>query len=170
MSAANEHRYILALGSNRPLSARLPPPALLRAAVAALADAGGRVLAVAPIHGSAPIGPSRRRYVNSALLLASPLPPDQLLDHVQAIERRFGRRRARRWGERTLDIDIILWSGGRWSSPALQIPHPAYRQRGFVLEPLAAIAPAWRDPITGLRPAHLRARLKKSRGRSKAGG
>ncbi|MDX3899535.1 MAG: 2-amino-4-hydroxy-6-hydroxymethyldihydropteridine diphosphokinase [Sphingobium sp.] len=169
MSAANEHRYILALGSNRPLSARLAPPALLRAAVAALAEAG-QVLAVAPIHDSAPIGPSRRRYVNSALLLASPLPPDRMLDQVQAIERRFGRRRARRWGERTLDIDIILWSGGRWSSPALRIPHPAYRQRPFVLEPLAAIVPAWRDPITGLRIAHLRARLKKSRDQSIAGG
>ncbi len=170
MSASKEHRYVLALGSNRSLSARLPPPALLRAAVAALTDAGGQVLAMAPIHGSAPLGPSRRRYVNSALLLASPLPPDRMLDHVQAIERHFGRRRARRWGERTLDIDIILWSGGRWSSPVLQIPQPAFRQRRFVLEPLAVIAPAWRDPITSLRPVHLLSRLKKSRGQSKAGG
>jgi 2-amino-4-hydroxy-6-hydroxymethyldihydropteridine diphosphokinase len=155
------HLYILALGSNRPLSVRLLPPAILRAAVATLTAAGHQVHAIAPLLDTPPLGPSRRRYANSALLVSSHLPPDALLHALQAIEARFGRRRAQRWGARTLDIDIILWSGGRWNRRNLIIPHPAFRERDFVLMPLLAIAPAWRDPVTGLRPAHLLARHKK---------
>lgn len=163
MSNSGEHLYILALGSNRPLSARLPPPAILHAAIAALEADGHHVRAVAPFVNTAPLGPSSRRYTNSALLIASSLKPDALLLALHAIEDRFGRRRARRWGARTLDIDIILWSGGRWHTRDLQIPHSAFRIRDFVLKPLMAVEPAWRDPVTGLRPAHLLAHHKKSR-------
>lgn len=163
MTSSGAHLYVLALGSNRPLSARLPPPAILHAAIAALEAEGHQVRAVAPFVNTAPLGPSRRRYTNSALLVASTLKPDALLHALHAIENRFGRRRARRWGTRTLDIDIILWSGGCWHTRDLQIPHPAFRIRDFVLKPLMAVKPAWRDPVTGLRPAHLLARHKKSR-------
>jgi 2-amino-4-hydroxy-6-hydroxymethyldihydropteridine diphosphokinase len=170
MSGTSEHLYIVALGSNRPLSARLSPPAILRAASAALERDGHRLLAVAPIRGTPPLGPSRRRYANGALLIASPLAPDALLRALQAIEHRFGRRRTRRWGARTLDMDIILWSGGGWRTRGLSIPHAAFRDRAFVLTPLLAIAPAWRDPVTGLRAPHLLARLQKSHGASRASG
>lgn len=157
------HLYVLALGSNRPLSKRLPPPAILHAAIAALEADGHHVRAVAPFVNTAPLGPSRRRYTNSALLISSSLKPDALLHALHAIENRFGRRRARRWGERTLDIDIILWSGGRWHRRDLMIPHPAFRIRDFVLKPLMAVDPVWRDSVTGLRAPHLLARHKKSR-------
>ncbi|MBA3837305.1 MAG: 2-amino-4-hydroxy-6-hydroxymethyldihydropteridine diphosphokinase, partial [Zymomonas sp.] len=75
--------------------------------------------------------------------------PDALLARLKAIERGLGRRRGQRWGARVIDIDIILWSGGAWASPDLTIPHPAFRLRGFVLRPLAQIAPRWRDPVSG---------------------
>ncbi|WP_376786411.1 2-amino-4-hydroxy-6-hydroxymethyldihydropteridine diphosphokinase, partial [Sphingobium yanoikuyae] len=68
-----------------------------------------------------------------ALLVASALPPPVLLAALQGIETGLGRRRFQRWGARRLDIDIILWSGGRWCSRDLIIPHPAFAQRDFVL-------------------------------------
>jgi 2-amino-4-hydroxy-6-hydroxymethyldihydropteridine diphosphokinase len=60
------------------------------------------------------------------------------------MEREFGRRRGRRWGTRVLDLDIIDWSGGRWRSRALNVPHPQAARRAFVIDPLASIAPGWR--------------------------
>jgi 2-amino-4-hydroxy-6-hydroxymethyldihydropteridine diphosphokinase len=137
---------------------------VLRAALAALADEGLTIEAVSPIVATLPLGPSRRRYANAAALVRTGLAPDRLLGRLKAIERRFGRRRGgRRWTARVLDLDIVLWSGGAWASPALTVPHPAYRDRAFVLRPLAAIAPRWRDPLTGLTPRHLSARLTRPR-------
>ena len=134
---------------------------MLRAAIAAL---GGKVQAVSPIIASAPLGPSRRRYANAAVIVHSKRDPDALLARLQTIEQLFGRRRGgQRWGTRVLDLDIILWSGGAWSSPGLTIPHIAFRSRAFALTPAAAIAPRWRDPLTGLSLRQLHARLTKSR-------
>jgi 2-amino-4-hydroxy-6-hydroxymethyldihydropteridine diphosphokinase len=112
-----------------------------------------------PIIPTPPLGPGGRRYANAAALIATNDDPAQLLVRLKAIERRFGRRSGRRWGARVLDLDIILWSGGTWSSPRLQVPHTAFRVRNFVLGPLVAIAPDWRDPATGLTIRHLAARL-----------
>jgi len=158
---STRHHYALALGSNRPLSARLTPKRLLEAATGQIARLG-QLLAVSPVMETPPMGPSRRVFANGALLMESDLPPDAMLAHLQRIERDLGRRRFRRWGARSVDIDIILWSGGRWDSRALHIPHPAFRQRDFVLTPLCAIAPGWRDPISGLSVRHLHARLRKA--------
>ncbi|MEJ7927637.1 2-amino-4-hydroxy-6-hydroxymethyldihydropteridine diphosphokinase [Sphingobium sp. AN641] len=153
--------YALALGSNRALSARLTPAAILKAAVAAIAAEIGPVRARSPIIMTAPVGPSRRRFANGALIVESGLAPPDLLRALQAIERRFGRKRALRWGARRLDIDIILWSGGAAKAKGLAIPHPAFAARDFVLTPLARIAPRWRDPTSGRTVAQLRARLRK---------
>lgn len=155
--------YVLALGSNRPLSAHLTPARLLDAAAAAIGAEAGTLVARAPTLSSAPLGPSHRRYANSALIVESALSPDALLRLLQTIETRFGRQRHRRWGERRLDIDIILWSGGRRSDRRLTIPHPAWRARDFVLAPVARLAPLWRDPVTGLTTRQLLARLRKGR-------
>ena len=114
-----------------------------------MADAGLGIEAVSPIVASAPLGPSRRRFANAAAAVATSLAPPALLALLQQIERDHGRRPGRRWGERALDCDIVLWSGGSWRSRLLTIPHPAMRERAFVLAPAAAIAPAWRDPATG---------------------
>lgn len=144
--------YAIALGSNRRGHAG-PPRAVLRAAVEALATLG-EVRAVSPIIDTPPLGPSQRRFANAAALVAIAAPPDRVLAALKAIEARFGRRRGRRWGARVLDLDLILWSGGAWASPGLVIPHPAWRTRDFVLAPLAAIAPDWRDPLSGRRVRH----------------
>src|SRR3546814_4583193 len=81
---------------------------------------------------------SRRRHTRCALvtgvqtcalpilaLVASSLDPPAMLDRLQAIEAAFGRRTGQRWSARTLDLDILLWSGGIWSDDRLVIPHPA---------------------------------------------
>ena len=155
------HHYALALGSNRAQSAARPPRRLLAEATLLIAQLG-EVRAVAPTITTPPIGPSLRRYANGALLVESPLAPEAMLAALQAIERRLGRRRHRRWGMRRMDIDIILWSGGRWNSKVLHIPHPAFRARAFVLTPLRAIAAAWRDPVSGLTVRQPDARLRKA--------
>lgn len=127
----------------------------------------GNVTARAPVIASAPLGPARRRFANAALLLESDLAPTALLAALKRMEREFGRRPGQRWGDRVLDGDIVLWSGGAWRSgmrgQGLAIPHPAYATRAFVLTPAAAIAPRWRDPRSGLTLAHHQARLTRPR-------
>lgn len=136
--------YAIAIGSNRP--GRHGGPVAEVQAVIAMLDG---VCAVAPIIASAPLGPSIRRYANTVLLLDSALSPPDLLAQLKSIERRFGRRRGRRWGSRVIDLDIILWSEGSWHSPGLCVPHVAFRERSFVLGPLRHLVPRWRDPVTG---------------------
>ncbi|MDB5678177.1 2-amino-4-hydroxy-6-hydroxymethyldihydropteridine diphosphokinase [Sphingomonas bacterium] len=146
--------FVIALGSNR--RGRHGGPAdEVRAALAAI----GGVVAVSAMIGTAPLGPSLRRFVNAAALIDSDEHPLALLDRLQAIEADFGRRRGRRWGDRVIDLDIILWSEGVWNDDRLTIPHAAFRARRFVLDPLVQIAPGWRDPLTGLIVRQIAARL-----------
>ena len=128
----------------------------------ALIGEQARVLRVSPVLSTPPLGPSARRFANSAILIESALSPPAMLGFLQGIENRLGRRRYRRWGARSVDIDIILWSGGHWRSRMLTIPHVAYRTRAFVLTPLLAVAPDWRDPIKAITVRHLHARLQKA--------
>lgn len=161
--ALGQHLYVVGIGSNRPLARTLGPHAIVKAAFAALDEAPLHILQRSPILATRPLGPSLRTYANAAALVATPLEPLALLALLQAIERRFHRRRYRRWGPRTLDLDLLLWSGGTVNHKTLTLPHPAFRIRAFVLEPLHAIAPRWRDPVTGLTIAQLRARLTRSK-------
>lgn len=158
--------YLIALGSNRRHALYGPPPGVVRAATEECA-ALGTVAARSPVMASAPMGAASRRFANAALVLDSELTPPALLAALKRMEREFGRRRGQRWGDRVLDLDIVLWSGGIWCSgkrpDRLTIPHPAFAARDFVLAPARAIAPDWRDPISGLRVAHLHARLTRSR-------
>lgn len=131
-------------------------------AIAALETDEINVFSVSPIIGTIAHGPARRRYANATAVISTSLSPDMLLEQLQQIETHFGRnRRGQRWVPRTLDLDIILWSGGMWVSdrPALAIPHVAFRQRNFVLTPAAAIAADWRDSLTNLTVHHLFRRL-----------
>ncbi len=146
--------YAIALGSNR-RSRHGSPEATLRAALAALAG----VRAVSAIRATPALGPAGRAFANAVAIVDSDLMPDALLAELKAIERAFGRRAGRRWGPRVLDLDIILWSEGAWGGPGPIVPHPEYRRRAFVLEPLAELAPNWRDPLTGATVRHLLARL-----------
>ena len=137
---------------------------MLAAALARLEDEGVEVAAAGPVLLTDPVGPSSRRYANSAAVIATALEPPDLLTLLKQIEREFGRRPGgRRWTSRVLDLDMILWSGGTFSGPGLTVPHPLFRTRDFVLVPAAAIAPRWRDPITGLTVRQLRFRLRHSR-------
>ena len=86
---------------------------------------------------------------NAAALGESAERPPALRARRKRIERAFGRRGGRRWDSRVIDLDIILWSGGAWASAGLVVPHRQFRRRAFVLQPLNAIVPGWRDPITG---------------------
>ena len=139
------------------------PRAVLANAFLALEEAG-EVLATSRIIDSAPVGPSQRRYANAAALVESELDPEPMLDTLQRIERDFGRTRSGQlWRSRTLDLDIVLWSDGVYTSDRLTIPHPLFARRTFVLGPAASIAALWRDPLTGLSLAHLNDRLTRKR-------
>jgi 2-amino-4-hydroxy-6-hydroxymethyldihydropteridine diphosphokinase len=149
--------YVIALGSNR--RGRLGSPTRTVAEAA-------RALAVerlSRIRATPALGPAGRGFANAAAILRSPLEPPELLARLKALERSFGRRPGRRWGPRVLDLDIILWTGGSWGENGLIVPHPDYRRRAFVLEPLAEIAPAWRDPLTGATARQLLHRLRRAR-------
>lgn len=154
--------YLVALGSNRRHHLYGAPQGVVRAAMEELA-AFGTVTARSPVLATPAMGAAQRRFANAALVLESELAPPALLAALKRTEREFGRRRGQRWGDRVLDCDIILWSGGRWASAGLTIPHSEYRRRAFVLSPARAIAPHWRDPASGLRIAQAHARLTRPR-------
>ena len=136
---------------------------MVKAAISAI-EGVARVEALSPIVSSAPLGPSRRRYANAAAIVSTELAPEDLLDALHRIEHAFGRRRSGQdWRARVLDLDIVLWSGGAWCSERLVIPHREFRRRAFVLAPARAIAPEWRDPVTGRTVRQLHHRLTRAR-------
>jgi 2-amino-4-hydroxy-6-hydroxymethyldihydropteridine diphosphokinase len=94
------------------------------------------------LYHSKPVGPQDQPdYVNGIALLDTLLEPLVLLDALQQLEQDHGRLRKRHWGERTLDLDIILIDDKIINSERLTIPHPFAQQRSFVLIPLAEISP-----------------------------
>jgi 2-amino-4-hydroxy-6-hydroxymethyldihydropteridine diphosphokinase len=158
---------LVALGSNRCHGRHGRPVGVVRAALAELALLAP-VLLVSPVFDTAPIGPGSRRYANAvaALEWAGGLP--ELLCCLKNIERTFGRRQGRRWGDRVLDLDIIGAGSTILRSPGLQVPHPRLAQRRFVLDPLLAVAPGWRHPRHNLTARQLRARALRPKGLPRA--
>ncbi len=162
--------YLIALGSNRRHASYGLPQDVVRAAMEEC-TALGTVTARSPLIATSAMGAAQRRFANAALVLESELTPPALLAALKRMEREFGRRPGQRWGDRVLDCDIVLWSSGGWRSGErsggrampLAIPHPAFRQRAFVLTPARTIAPDWRDPVSGLTVAQLHARLTRRR-------
>jgi 2-amino-4-hydroxy-6-hydroxymethyldihydropteridine diphosphokinase len=151
--------YAIAIGSNRPHGSFGRPPNVVEAAIARLDQEFG-LFDASPIVLNAALGQAGRDFANAVALVESGLWPPEMLRRLKAIERAFGRRTGRRWGPRVLDLDIALWSGGGFRSRQLTIPHPALADRAFVLQPLAAIAPAWRvlGPLAVRHFAHRLAR------------
>lgn len=94
-------------------------------------------------------------YLNAVAVGESTLDARELLDALLAIEAEFGRERPSPRAPRTLDLDLILLGDQVVHEPGLDLPHPRFRERFFVLGPLAEIAPAFVDPVTGRRAVDL---------------
>jgi 2-amino-4-hydroxy-6-hydroxymethyldihydropteridine diphosphokinase len=110
-----------------------------------------RVIAVSPPYRSAPMGPSDQPdYINAALSLLTTRQPQSLLAELLAIEAAQGRTRGgRRWGPRTIDLDLLVFGSEQIETPDLTLPHPGIAERIFVLLPLRDIAPHLRIPGVG---------------------
>ncbi len=80
----------------------------------------------------------------------------EVLDALLDIEAARGRQRPHPSAPRTLDLDVVLFGNQIINEPGLVVPHPRFRDRRFVLEPLAEIAAGWRDPVTGKTVGELR--------------
>jgi 2-amino-4-hydroxy-6-hydroxymethyldihydropteridine diphosphokinase len=95
------------------------------------------------------VGDEHGSYLNAAVVGFTGLAARDLLDRLHDIEEEGGRQRPYPLAPRTLDLDLILYGDSVMEGPALSVPHPRFRERGFVLQPLAEIAPDMRDPVTG---------------------
>ena len=140
---------VLAVGSN--LGDR---EASIRAGLAALPFHGVTVTAVSTLIESVAVKPegedeSAPRYLNGVALVRTALAPRELLRVVQSIESEFGRVRAERWGDRTLDIDIVAYGSLVLETDDLVIPHPRAAERSFVLAPWLEVDPRAELPGAG---------------------
>ena len=89
-------------------------------------------------------------FLNAVAAVETGLEPVPFLERLQAVERDLGRvRTGRRYGPRTIDLDLLLYGDERISEPGLEVPHPRLHERLFVLEPLAALVPARKIPGNG---------------------
>ncbi len=146
-------RVFLSLGSN--VGDRC---GYLREALARIgALAGTRVVRVSQGYETEPWGVlDQPVFMNVAAEIETALEPLELLNAVKTIERALGRQAGSKWGPREIDIDVVLWEGvevgaceSQVNGPELQVPHPEFRRRAFVLLPLAEIAGEVVDPVTG---------------------
>lgn len=150
---------LIALGSNRRHGRHGSPAGVIAAAIAALDAAGLRVTRRSRTHATAAVGPGGRRYANAVVAVATTLEPAAVLGILQAIEAAFGRRGARRWGARVLDLDLLAQGPAVVRTRRLALPHPRLHSRAFVLDPLVEVAPAWRHPLLAATARQLHARL-----------
>jgi len=144
----------LALGCN--LGDRMKT---LRRAVAALdALESVDVVACSCVYETEPWGVTDQpAFLNMAVAVETALEPLELLDAVKDCEAGLGRAPRYRWGPREIDIDLVLWGDTVLETSRLALPHPAFRERAFVLAPLADIAGDAVDPVTGKTVASLAA-------------
>jgi 2-amino-4-hydroxy-6-hydroxymethyldihydropteridine diphosphokinase len=134
----------LSLGSN--VGDRV---AMLRSAIEALPAAGVEVVRESSLYETEPQDlRDQRWFLNMIAECRTDLFPVQLLGRMQKIEAQLGRKRVIAKGPRTIDIDIILYGRAIIRTTKLEIPHPRFRERRFVLAPLKELAPDLRDPVT----------------------
>lgn len=127
------------------------PQAQVRKAFAALgALPQTRLVAISPLYRTRPFGPvAQDDFINAVAGVLTQLPADQLLAALLDIETMQGRVRAERWGPRQLDLDLLVYGAQQIDSAGLKVPHPGIAERGFVLRPLADIAPDLEVPGMG---------------------
>lgn len=131
----------IALGSN--LGARDEYLANARAMLRGLP--GSRILAESEIEETPPIGPEEQgNYLNQMVALETSLTPEALLDHLLRIERQLGRERGKRWGPRTIDLDIVRFGNQVVNSERLTLPHPQLPNRDFWQRELIELRGDWR--------------------------
>ena len=151
---------LIALGSNisGPWGS---PEQSVQHAMQALNRDGLKLVRASRLLLTAPFGkPNQPPFVNAVARIETHLPPSALLQKLHAIERTAGRRRATRWGPRTLDLDIVDYHGLIRSSGKLILPHPGIPERIFVLKPIAELAGEWRHPASHLSAQEMLRRLK----------
>lgn len=148
-----QSKVYLSLGGN--LGDRL---AVLCKAVKCLqAVTGIAVVHVSRVYETAPWGVTEQpKFLNIAIEIETAFSPLELLHIVKELEKDLGRGSGIRWGPRMVDIDIILFGDATIRTPELTVPHAHFRERHFVLTPLAEIAPEAIDPETGHTMAVLR--------------
>jgi 2-amino-4-hydroxy-6-hydroxymethyldihydropteridine diphosphokinase len=138
----------LGLGSN--LGDRA---AMLAAAVEKLDSAEVRFVRASGLYETEPAGSPAMKdqpwFLNQVAQFETSLFPRQLLQRTKKTENELGRRRGVRNGPRTIDIDILLYGKSVVRTADLEIPHPRFRERRFVLAPLAELSAELRDPVSG---------------------
>ena len=138
-------RAYVGLGSN--LGER---EATMRRALEALGSSEEiEVVAISSFRETDPVGVlDQPRFVNAAAALETSLQPRELLERLLEVERALGRDRSgeRRWGPRTLDLDLLLYGDETIDEPGLEVPHPRLAERAFVLEPLLELDPELQLP------------------------
>lgn len=133
----------IALGSNLEQPVRQVEQALME--LERLPDS--HLVLRSSLYRSAPMGPQDQPdYINAVAALLTQLAAEQLLLALQDIEQRMGRVRQERWGARIIDLDLLMLGEQKLATNELQLPHPGMTQRGFVIVPLAEIAPQLRLP------------------------
>ena len=107
----------------------------------------GRVVTASGVYETAPQGMvDQEPFYNAVVLVETDLDPVELVGRLLDTERQMGRVRGPRWGPRLIDLDLILYGDRSIRTPSVEVPHPRYRQRRFVLEPLVEVWPDARDP------------------------
>ena len=105
------------------------------------AQAGVQVEAISRVYESPPLGGvAHKPFLNAAIRLAFDREPLAMLSLCQEVEARCGRRRRLRYGDRTLDLDLLWWSGGVAATESLNLPHPELWQRPFAWQPLMEVS------------------------------
>ncbi|NQV81183.1 MAG: 2-amino-4-hydroxy-6-hydroxymethyldihydropteridine diphosphokinase [Alphaproteobacteria bacterium] len=153
---------LVGLGANLPHPQHGPPAATLSAALRHFSAERLNVVACSRFFESAPVPASDQPwFVNAVARIETGLDPASVLAALHRIEATFGRIRHQRWEARVLDLDLLDYAGAFHIGvpPDLQLPHPRLAARGFVLLPLADLAPDWVHPVSGKTLAQMIAAL-----------
>lgn len=119
-------------------------------AISLLREQGVTNLRLSPLYDNPAIcrpGETMPNFLNGVVEIETQLPPEILLDHLEAVERELGRKEKGDWRPRTIDLDILFYGSKVYESKRLKIPHPEVERRWFVLKPMADLRPEMVHPV-----------------------